>query len=229
MYKLDKNTVEKVADNYKILLKRLRTRENGPVVDSMKRLGLNYKRNLGVSLIDLKSFAQEYSGEQDLALYLWQKDIRETKILSLMIADAKQLNEQQISDYISGINNIELAEQATMNVLSKLPNMLEYAYRWCKSDDEYTRVTALLLVARAFQTRQIVSSEEMERFFLCFKEMANDKNFHVIKSLGRALLQIGRYEEFKKPVLNFIKDIENVNKETASRLKEEVVYFLENE
>ncbi len=229
MHKLDKKTVEKVADIYKTLLKRLRTRENGPVVDSMKRLGLNYTRSFGVSLIDLKAFAKEYSGKQDLALYLWQKDFRETKILSLMIADAEKLTKEQIQDYILGINNIELAEQAALNLLSNLPNTIEYAYSWCKSEDEYTRVTALLVLARIFQKGQIVSPEQMEQFFLCFKEIAKDKNFHVKKALGRALLQIGRKNQFKEKVINFINEINNFNKETASWLNEEVVYFLEIE
>ncbi len=220
--------MEKVADKYKILLKHLRTRENGPVVDSMKRLGLNYTRSFGVSLIDLKAFAQEYAGEQDLAIYLWQKDFRETKILSLMIANAGQLNEKQINDYILGINNIELAEQAAINLLSKLPNSIEYAYQWCKSKDKYTRVTALIVLSRIAIVSKSIDKQSFERFFELFPEIAKDENFHVKKALGRALLQIGRHEALTEKVINFVNETNKINKETASWLKEEVVYFLEN-
>ncbi|MCF6241056.1 MAG: DNA alkylation repair protein [Bacteroidales bacterium] len=220
--------MEKVADKYKLLLKHLRTRENGPVVDSMKRLGLNYKRSFGVSLIDLKAIAKEYAGEQNLALYLWQKEFRETKILSLMIANAQQLDEQQINDYISGINNIELAEQAAMNLLSKLPNSLDYAYKWSKKQDEYVRVTALLVLSRIALTDKSIQAQSFEPFFELFYEIAKDENLHVKKALGRALLQIGRHENLKEKVINFVNEVIKINEETAAWLKEEVVYFLEN-
>jgi len=220
--------VEKVADKYKILLKRFRTRENGPVVDSMKRLGLNYKRSFGVSLIDLKAFAQEYAGEQDLALYLWQKDFRETKILSLMITDATKLNKGQINEYISGIDNIELAEQAAMHLFSKLPQGLDYALLWCKSKNLYTRVTALLLLSRIVLIDKTVPEEKLTAFFELFPEISKDNNFHIKKALSRALLQIGRIDKYKDKVIQFIAETKNYNKETASWLNEEVVYFLEN-
>jgi 3-methyladenine DNA glycosylase AlkD len=220
--------VEKVADKYKVLLKRLRTRENGPVVDSMKRLGLNYTRSFGVSLIDLKAFAQEYAGEQDLAIYLWQKDFRETKILSLMIANAEELNEKQINDYISEINNIELAEQAAINLLSKLPDSINYAYQWCQSNEEYIRVTALIVLSRIAMTDKSIKKQKFEQFFELFKEIAKDENFHVKKALGRALLQIGKHDTLSGKVINFVNELYKTNKGTASFLKEEVIYFLEN-
>lgn len=220
--------MEKVADKYKVLLKRLRTRENGPVVDSMKRLGLNYTRSFGVSLIDLKAFAQEYAGEQDLAIYLWQKDFRETKILSLMIANAEELNEKQINDYISEINNIELAEQAAINLLSKLPDSINYAYQWCQSNEEYIRVTALIVLSRIAMTDKSIKKQKFEQFFELFKEIAKDENFHVKKALGRALLQIGKHDTLSGKVINFVNELYKTNKGTASFLKEEVIYFLEN-
>lgn len=220
--------MEKVADKYKILLKHLRTRENGPVVDSMKQLCLNYKRNFGVSLIDLKAFAKEYAGDQDFALYLWTKDFRETKILSLMIANPEQLNDQQISNYISGINNIELSEQAAINLLSKLPNSIEYAYQWCKSKEKYTRVTALIVLSRIALTQKSIEEQNFERFFELFIEIAKDESLHLKKALGRALLQIGRHKTLTKKVINFVNEVNNINKETAAWLKEEVVYYIEN-
>ena len=224
---LDNLSMEKVADTYKLLIKRLRTLENGPVADSMKNLGLEYKRNSGVSTIDLKNIAKEYTGQNDLALYLWKKDLRETKILSLMIANPEQLTEDEIEEYIQGINNIELAEQAAFNMLYKLPGSIEYVKKWCGSNHLYIRVTALLTLANIALKNKNLDKQKLENIFVLFPEIAKSDNHHLKKALGRALLQVGRIDGLKNRVLQFIKEIEKTNKNTTDWLKEEVVYFLE--
>ncbi len=219
--------MEKVAETYKLLIKRLRTLENGPVVDSMKNLGLEYKRNLGVSTIDLKDIAKEYTGQNDLALYLWKKDLRETKLLSLMIVNPEQLTEDEIEEYIQGITNIELAEQAAFNMFYKLPGNIQYVKKWCGSEHLYIRVTALLTLANIALKNKNLDKQKLEDIFEFFPEIAKTDNHHLKKALGRALLQVGRIDGLKEKVIQFIKETEKVNKNTADWLKEEVVYFLE--
>lgn len=222
--------MEVVADKYKLLLKKFRTRENGPAVESMNRMGLKYKRNFGIALSEIKSFAEEYSGDQDFALLLWGKTSREAKILSLMIAEPNKLTTEQIENYISGIDNVELAEQAALNLLWEVPDNMAYSLNWCKSKDTYICLSGLLVVSKIAMTEKMVSDVEFLNFFDAFKEIAHENNFHLKRGLSRALLQIAkRNEVLKQETLKFIETVNSYNKEMALWLNEEVAYYLKNE
>jgi 3-methyladenine DNA glycosylase AlkD len=222
--------MEVVADKYKLLLKKFRTRENGPAVDSMNRMGLKYKRNFGIALSEIKSFSKEYSGDQEFALLLWNKTSREAKILSLMISDPNKLTKKQIENYILGIDNVELAEQAALNLLWKVPENIKHSLSWCKSKDTYTRLTGLLVVSKIAMSEKTVSDIEFLIFFDAFEDIAHEKSFHLKRGLSRALLQIAkRNEGLKTKTLKFIETVNSYNKEMALWLNEEVAYYLKNE
>ena len=222
--------MKEVADKYKLLLKKFRTRENGPAVESMNRMGLKYNRNFGVALSELNEFAQEYANDHEFALLLWQKNSREAKLLSLIIAMPEKLSEEQIDSYISGINNVELAEQASINLLYGIPDSLNNALKWCKNEYLYTRLTGLLVLSRTAMINKDLSDEEFEVFFDVFPEIARENNFHLKRGLSRALLQIGkRNEHLKTNVLKFIESVNKYNNDMASWLQEEVAYYLINE
>ena len=219
--------MKELADKYKLLLKKFRTRENGPAVESMNRMGLKYTKNFGVALSELKEFAKEYPNDHEFALLLWQKESREAKLLSLMLAIPEKLSEDQIDQYISGINNVELAEQASINLLSKIPDSLHKALEWCKNEYLYTSLTGLLVLSRISMIIKDIPNEEFEVFFDVFPEIAREKDFHLKRGLSRALLQIAkRNESLKTNVLNFIESVNKYNNDMASWLKEEVSYYL---
>ena len=66
---------------------------NGVTAQSMRSKGLDYKLNWGTNIIDLKTMAQEYGKDYDLAVALWKESIRECKILATLIMPANQMHE----------------------------------------------------------------------------------------------------------------------------------------
>ena len=221
--------MKELTDKYKLLLKKFKTRENGPAVESMNRMGLKYHRNFGIALAELKSFANnpEFTNDPEFALSLWQKSSREAKILSLMMVDPEKLSKEQIDDYVSGINNVELAEQAALNLLCKIPNHLIYALDWCKGEETYTKLTGLLVLSRIAMVDKDISDTEFEKFINILPKVAEENNFHIKRGLSRALLQIAkRNDKLKQTVLKFTKQVNSYNKDMASWLHEEVDYYL---
>ena len=67
---------------------------NGVTAQSMRSKGLDYKLNWGTNIIDLKTMAQEYGKDYDLAVALWKESIRECKILATLIMPANQMHEE---------------------------------------------------------------------------------------------------------------------------------------
>ena len=62
---------------------------NGPVSQSMREKGVNYKLNWGVSFSDLQRQALEYGKDRLLAVELWKESIRECRILATLIMPAE--------------------------------------------------------------------------------------------------------------------------------------------
>ena len=61
---------------------QIRHRMNGEVADNMRREGLIYKVNYGVSIPELQQIAKGFKGDHELALELFNDEIRECKIIA---------------------------------------------------------------------------------------------------------------------------------------------------
>ena len=130
------------------ILKEIRTYESGPSVDGMKRLGLNYHKNFGVNLINLKKIAGQYHPNHELAKLLRTKNFRETKILSLMIDDYTVLDKNRIKDIIHIIDSQELTEQLILNILEKDKKFYPLALKVINSEKEFKITAGFVLYAR---------------------------------------------------------------------------------
>ncbi len=210
--------------NIKTILKEIRARENGPAVDAMKRMGMNYKNNFGVALSDLKIIANKYKPNHQLANTLRNKNIRETRILSLMIEDINIISEIDIDNIINSIDTIELAEQTVINFLEKLKISNEKIVDWLNSDKEFIITTAFILLSRI----ALINKEKNNTFFTSFltytEKHSENQSIFVRKSTARALRQIAlRNETLKTEVLKTCKNIENKNSQLANIIVEEVV------
>lgn len=62
----------------------------------MAKFGITPQQIYGVKIPQLRAIAKEYRKNHDLALALWRINNRETRILAAMIADPKQLTEEQM-------------------------------------------------------------------------------------------------------------------------------------
>ncbi|MBN1251427.1 MAG: DNA alkylation repair protein [Bacteroidales bacterium] len=221
--------MDEVALKYKELKKRFRTRENGPAVESMIRFGLIYQKNHGVALSELAEMAKDYKNDSVFAEFLWKQNIREAKILSLMIDNPENITEQRIKTILENINNIELAEQACYNLFEKVEGILSEIKNWLSNPNKYYKITGLILISRILKTKNNINNEEILKFFDIFDEIAKEDNMLIVRSLSKALLQIGKKDEnFEKLVLDFITKINEKGYKSAAWLKEEVVYFLIN-
>jgi len=102
--------------------------QNGDVSDGMKRMGINYRINFGVSIPELIQLAQNYDSDNELAFYMLNKEIRETKILSSLLFDIDNLSEDELWEISQKIEYFELVEQFSKNLFSMssiLPKILD--------------------------------------------------------------------------------------------------------
>lgn len=169
----------------------IRHRMNGERADSMRREGIVYKVNYGVSIPELHEIAEAYKGDHDLALELYAEDIRECKLLAAMIDDSQKVTGEQIDDWSNDFDNPEIVEQVCSNLFWKSEYAMSRSIEWCIGDDELFQKAGLLIVARRASDKSIKDSI-FEPYVGIIENMA-EANGDLIKSAATfALREIGK-------------------------------------
>jgi hypothetical protein len=184
-YLLDDPFSEKI---YQELLRRVKPLQNGEVSDSMTKRGVIYKLNLGASIISLQQLAGNYSPNHLVALKLWNKQWRETMILATLLEKPEEVTENQMDFWVRQIQQVEIAEQAAMNLFSKTPFAWEKAIEYCLAKKTLSKITGLLMMGRLALTDREADNEKFEAFLELFPPLAKDAQLSLV--FRRVFVQI---------------------------------------
>ena len=184
-YLLDDPVSERL---YQEILRKVKPLQNGEVADSMTKRGVIYKLNLGASVVSLQQLAKNYSPSHLLALKLWNKQWRETMILATLLEKPDEITENQMDFWVRQIRQVEIAEQAAMNLFSKSPFAYEKAVEYCLAKKEICKITGLLMMGRLALTDRINGNEKFEAFLELFPPLAKDAQLSLV--FRRVFVQI---------------------------------------
>lgn len=137
---------------------------NGPVSQSMREKGMDYKLNWGVSLPHLQEVAREYGKDRDLAIALWKEDIRECKILATLIMPANEVSRELVDVWMEQLHGQEMAEMLSFHLLQHLDFAPALAYEWMASDKDLYQLTAYHLLSRLFLRGQEPNERGINEF-----------------------------------------------------------------
>ncbi len=129
---------------------QLRRYMNGVASAGMRQKGIVYRMNFGVSPDKLRAIAATLPSDMQLAVTLWQEDIREFKILATYVCPVEELTPEQAEAWAGMITHQEIAEQFTANLARRLPFAPALVYSLMARREEYVRVTGFLLLTRLF-------------------------------------------------------------------------------
>ncbi|NPA67468.1 MAG: hypothetical protein GXO50_02555 [Chlorobi bacterium] len=210
--------------NYKKIIKEIRLYESAPTLEGMERMGLKYKKNFGVSLINLKKIAEKYKPDKYLAELLRNKGFRETIILSFMIDDIDKIQEKDISNISKLLSTQELAEQFVINILEKNKKFHPFAEKLILSDKEFQISAGFILYART----ALIDKEKDDAFFEAFFdkgfEYAFNNSIYIRKSAARAFRQVAmRNNNLKEKVIKIAEKIKKYDNPNANLVYEETL------
>lgn len=142
--------------------KQLRLAMNGVVSTSMREKGIRYKLNFGVPILEIRQIARQHTPDAALASALWKEDIREFKILATFLQPPSACSLEQAQQWVREIPYLEIAEQASRNLFSKLPQADRLIERLlANTEDEYARTVAFLMaVQRLADKRPVIPARE---------------------------------------------------------------------
>lgn len=179
-------------NSIQVIRRKIRTLMNGVVADSMKEKGLVYKQNFGVDLPHLRELAKKYTANHDLAQRLWALQIRETMIMATLIQPKDSFSESTAEEWLQSVTNIELAEQISMNLLSKLPYKNQFCLKLIKKDESWSRITGFTLSARLWSELEIEQAKELVRLAV---ENSESDNFYLYKAVSSSLSRLCRRDK----------------------------------
>ena len=156
---MEQNTLDEVRD----IKKSLRLAMNGVVSTLQRRQGLDYKINFGVEIPRLKGIADAHSKNKELAAMLWQDNIRECKMLAILLMPEDGYHE--VADkWIGETKFTEIADQLTMHLLCKLPDAWDRALQWVANDEGMYCYCGFLTISHLIR-RGIMPDKKQEQIF----------------------------------------------------------------
>lgn len=171
--------------------KRITNLSNGPAMESMRKLGINYKTMHGLTLVEIKSIANDYLNNHELAIELWKCDDRELKLLATLVADPKKISLSELKNWAEDLKNSELAEQLAINLAFRTSFAEALIPQLFLSKNAYAKKSALVLLAWAAQ-RSTNISEKFLKEQLVLLPIYIDEDLQLSKGISFAFRAIGK-------------------------------------
>lgn len=168
---------------------------NGVASQSMRQKGVEYKINWGVSLPDLQKMAQQYGKNHDLAVALWQENIRECKILATLIMPPEEMGEALAEKWIGEINSQDLAEMACFNLFQHLHHAADLSYQWMNSDREIEQMCGYLILSRLFMKGENPHGSRIDEFMDEVAIALNSENMGVRHAVLNCVIKFAELSE----------------------------------
>jgi 3-methyladenine DNA glycosylase AlkD len=152
-------------------------------------------KSFGIGLTVLRKMAKKIGRDRDLALELWDGDYHETKILSLLIDDPKQVTREQAESQVENLEQGYLAHvfSSCDATLAKTPFVIELASEWMTSTDPMRRRCGYGLLYELSKSKK--KSAPDDAFFQHWIKHINDsypsEDNSVLMSMGAALMGMG--------------------------------------
>lgn len=181
-------TVREIKRSFRLLM-------NGVASQSMRQKGVEYKINWGVSLPELQKMAQQYGKNHDLAVALWQENIRECKILATLIMPSEEMDEALAEQWIGEINSQDLAEMACYNLFQHLQHAADLSYKWMNSDREIDQMCGYLILSRLFMKGENPHGSRIDEFMDEVALALNSENMGVRHAALNCVIKFAELSE----------------------------------
>ncbi len=184
--------------NYTQVIEILKANENESGILKWKQRKTRAKKieSFGIGLTVLRKLAKQIGKDHELATQLWESDIYDAKIISILIDDPKQITIEQAEIQVEGLNQGQLAHvfSACGTPLSKSPLAMDLILMWKDSKDAIRRSCSYGLTYELSKSKK--KSAPDNTFFLECVEKINhsfeNESNSVQVSMGGALLGIGK-------------------------------------
>ncbi len=187
------NTEAMVLD----IKKELRASMNGILSRRMREAGLPFKLIFGVELPRLQSIAGEFPRGAELSGKLWNQDIRETRLLAIMLMPPEAFTPDVANAWAEAMVSAEEAQIMAMKLMPHAPHAKTTSMAWLERDKPLPCVCACLCLRHLLVRGSAIGSEERHRIEENLKKLLPKANLHLRKAI-RALEEKMKDEKINK-------------------------------
>ena len=214
----------------KDVLDKLQSKAQPEQLKGMAKYGITVEQRLGVSVPDMRKLAKEIGRDHKLALDLWRTGIAEASILAAMVGDPDKLTEEQMEDWVKGINSWDVCDQVCMNLFEKNQLAWKKIVDWSEREEEFVKRTAFSLIAcLAWHDKKASDEKFIELFPVIIRGATDERNF-VKKAVNWALRNIGKRNlNLNEVAINTAKEIQRLDSKSARWVASDAIRELESE
>jgi 3-methyladenine DNA glycosylase AlkD len=196
----------------KDVLDKLQSKAQPEQLKGMAKYGMTVEQRLGVSVPDMRKLAKEIGRDHKLALDLWRTGIAEARIVAAMIGDPAKLTDEQMEDWVKGINSWDVCDQVCMNLFEKNQLAWKKIINWSEREEEFVKRTAFSLIAcLAWHDKKASDEKFIELLPIIIRGATDERNF-VKKAVNWALRNIGKRNlNLNKAAINTAKEIKRLD------------------
>jgi len=200
-------------------------------VKNREKMGIKTERVLGISITDLRELAKEIGTDHELAKELWKTKIHEARILASMIDNPEEVTEEQMDNWVEGIDSWDLCDQCCNNLFIETEFAEKRVKEWSYRDEEFVKRAAFSLIAYMAIHREDVDNEELEKFLDIIERGSTDGRKYVKKAVNWALREIGkkRNKEMNEKSIEKAEEIKSKGSKTAEWIGKNALKELKSE
>ena len=144
----------------------LRAAMNGIASRAIRESGMGYRLVYGVELPRLRQIAADVTPDRRLTQTLWQEDIRECKLLAIMLYPLEEFDTDIAEVWVDSIRpeQAELAQVLSMDLLCHMPYASELAFRWMADERPMRQLCGFLTLTRLFMQGARLSPDAEAEF-----------------------------------------------------------------
>jgi len=212
------------------VLDRLQSKAKPEQLKGMAKYGMTVEQRLGVSVPDMRILAKELGRDHKLALDLWRTGIAEARILAGMVGDSAKLTDEQMEEWVKGINSWDVCDQVCMNLFEKNQLAWKKIVDWSEREEEFVKRTAFSLIAcLAWHDKKASDDKFIELFPVIIREATDERNF-VKKAVNWALRNIGKRNlRLNAAAINTAKEIQRLDSKAARWIAADAIRELESD
>jgi len=214
----------------KDVLDKLQSKAQPEQLKGMAKYGIAVEQRLGVSVPDMRKLAKEIGKDHKLALDLWRTGVAEARILAGMVGDPTKLTEEQMEEWVKGINSWDVCDQVCDNLFEKNQLAWKKIFDWSEREGEFVKRTAFSLIAcLAWHDKKASDEKFIELLPVIIREATDERNF-VKKAVNWALRNIGKRNlNLNRAAINAAKEIQRLDSKVARWIAADAIRELESD
>ncbi len=199
-------------------------------IEGMKRFGITPGKTYAVRIPELRKIAKKCGKNHELALKLWEKDFRETRILACMIEEPELVSSEQMDEWVLEFDYWEICDQCCLNLFFKTEFAYEKIFEWSKREEEFVKRAAFTLIAVAAVHDKKADDQQFEKFFPIIITSSTDNRNFVKKAVNWALRHIGKKNLYlNQRAIEVAEEIKELNSRSSRWIASDALRELRSE